>query len=510
MAQATIQRGIAGTVIDNFIENDIPTTNLGTDPTVELGVGNTGSWKARGLLGFNFSGQIPAGSTITAATLSLYRKTNGASGDSTGRTLNCQKVLRTDWNELQSTWNIWMTGSNWATAGCGGSGTDYTTTNQSQATVPAIDNWINFTGAALVALVQDALDNVSGKLNVRLVDNVEANTYYTDWRSSDYTTDTTLRPKLVITFTLPSGYLSNYPKRMDLVFDTTSGKANVAGNVTNAIVRVSLSAKTIPDKTQRANIFSASETGKKLLFTDSDQTTWIPHEVAFWNNGEQQAILWIKVPQVNGNSNTDKITMFYDYYGGVDYPSGPLTDVCTAFHVVYHYEGTINDSSPNGYNGDTSGGATSLRGYSGLGRHLDAVDDLILYSGATIKNKTQLYVSCWVRIVKAENKDCVTFREIVGGNNRIWFGVSDNPKVIQMGGRDADGGTYQYKLGVTNLIADATKWYYIGGSWDSTNDEIKVWLNGIVDGTNSVVIGPFTSTNPDSKYPQATANSSAS
>ena len=71
------------------------------------------------LLRFDFS-SIPSGATITAATLyiSVYRGVSNLGG-----TLSYYNVLR-DFVDTQATWNSYITGQTWTTAGCNGVGTD--------------------------------------------------------------------------------------------------------------------------------------------------------------------------------------------------------------------------------------------------------------------------------------------------------------------------------------------------------------------------------------------------
>ena len=300
---------------------------------------------------------------------------------------------------------------------------------------------------------------------------------------------------------------SFWPKSMDLTFDTTSARANVAGNVTNAIVKVALNAKTIPDNTQRANIFNPLENGQSLLFTDSDGTTLLPHESLVWNNGEQQGIIFVKVPQINGNSNTDKIIM---KYGGnrvrPNYYAGPATNVWSDFWMVQHLEDTLVDATSNAFTPTANGNLTSVRGRVGKGRYIDVdvspSDSLVYPASSSLKNMTQVYISACIRNIRINAANCFVFEELVGGLTRVNFGINGNPKFIRMGGRDADAGAYTYVNGATSVVGMPSAWHYVGGSWDSVANEIKVWLNGVVDGTNSVAIGAFTATSPDSGYPK--------
>ncbi len=69
-------------------------------------------------------GTIPPTATIISAKLFLY-----VNGDysSNARTLDVFRVLRA-YNPAQATWNVYTTGNNWTTAGCGSAGNDYDNT----------------------------------------------------------------------------------------------------------------------------------------------------------------------------------------------------------------------------------------------------------------------------------------------------------------------------------------------------------------------------------------------
>ena len=107
---------------------------------------------------------IPAGATITAATLHLnqtYRHYAGADNNLYG------KALLIPYVDSQATWNVYSTGNNWNTAGANGSGTD---TNASQRTLanlsgyPSGTGWRTMTGTGVVSLANDMLVGYGIKL----------------------------------------------------------------------------------------------------------------------------------------------------------------------------------------------------------------------------------------------------------------------------------------------------------------------------------------------------------
>src|ERR1039458_7564453 len=107
---------------DTMLEEGNPTANVGTNTALQ--VQGISSSRMRAALNFDFSAVVPAGATITLATLSLYAYLENA-----GETITCYRLLRTGWVDSQATWNIYKTGSSWTTAGALSDGNDFTSTN---------------------------------------------------------------------------------------------------------------------------------------------------------------------------------------------------------------------------------------------------------------------------------------------------------------------------------------------------------------------------------------------
>lgn len=84
-------------------------------------------------------------------------------------------------------------------------------------------------------------------------------------------------------------------------FNTTIFGANVSSAVTNfpVLIRVSNTIR---------NTLRAGRTD--IRFTDRDQITWLPYEIEIGASGE--LLVWVLVPQVDGNSSSDYIVMHYN------------------------------------------------------------------------------------------------------------------------------------------------------------------------------------------------------
>lgn len=197
---------IQPSTIDTRLGEASPTTNYATATT--LPVLATTSARSRNILKFNFSAVVPAGATITLATLSLFCTISALSS----RTITVYRLLRTDWVENQATWNSYKTGSSWGAAGALNTtdNPDITTTDAATATSVTISHWLNVT---VTAQVQTARDSVSGVAHF-LVADIGATASVSNTYSSRENTTTGNRPKLYIEYTPSSVSGASFLLRM--------------------------------------------------------------------------------------------------------------------------------------------------------------------------------------------------------------------------------------------------------------------------------------------------------
>lgn len=180
---------------DTFIQANAPTSNRGSYTYLEAYAYTNAL--TRTLIEFDLS-SLPGGATITSVTLWLYYWLY-EDNDPVGFTMRVHRLRRADWEELQSTWNIYKTGSNWGTAGAANTTTDIDTSFQSDAVVPADYGWMSWD---VKLLAEDAVANRSNKLIARIHDTGASAYRGTFWHSKEYADDLSLRPKLVIGYTV--------------------------------------------------------------------------------------------------------------------------------------------------------------------------------------------------------------------------------------------------------------------------------------------------------------------
>src|SRR3989344_2490397 len=194
----TLQEGLnnySGTT-DTYINTYSKLTNYGSATILALYPYNS----VKPIIRFDLSA-IPANAIINSATLSMYASSWGGSSGNNKNLI--YQILDKNWQESQANWNIYSTSNNWSTAGLG-----YGTDIASSPSVTIVTGyapapmWVDLNVATLV---QNWVNGTYPNYGVAY-----SNTYTSggggptpQFYSSEYTTDTALRPKLVINYTVP-------------------------------------------------------------------------------------------------------------------------------------------------------------------------------------------------------------------------------------------------------------------------------------------------------------------
>jgi hypothetical protein len=145
---------------DTRVHSDQATTNFGS--AANLDFGRLSGRISRSFLHFDLG--LISGGTVTSATLSLYGFSTGSA-----QAASVNRMTQTGWVELQATYNVYATATNWAVAGG-----DFTSTDAVSFTIPATAtaHWLSITGMA--TLCNDALDNMSDQLHICIKSDDEA------------------------------------------------------------------------------------------------------------------------------------------------------------------------------------------------------------------------------------------------------------------------------------------------------------------------------------------------
>ncbi len=191
-------------------------------------------------------------------------------------------------------------------------------------------------------------------------------------------------------------------------FDTTSAGANVTADVNNFPVLLRITNPAVIDAT-RAN-------GDDIRFQDqrvADGGTgeMIPFQIERWDQTNDVAEVWVLVPTVSGNTNTDYITMYYGEKSASTVPGrqeparvfGTGNQFAGVWHMAQPTVSTAYDSTAN-KNNSTVNTTERLSGVIGLCHYFNGTtyiqfDDTAVNNGDALDGTTAggLMISTWVK-----------------------------------------------------------------------------------------------------------------
>jgi hypothetical protein len=278
---------------------------------------------------------------------------------------------------------------------------------------------------------------------------------------------------------LPVG---SWSYRKTLTIDATKVGA---GGVTDFPVLVSITDADLRDKAQAD--------GDDIIFTASDGTTRLSHEIERYVSSTGELIAWVKVPSLSSAANTD----IYMYYGN---PSvGNQQDAAgvwsNGYVGVWHLKettggaGAIKDSTSNANHGtDANGPALGSAGQVGNAVSFDGVDDLVDLGTGSSLNVSYLTIDFWVKAnswvtdggILAKGDD--TYRQ-------YWIWTYGGAVSFEV-----DEGTLQNSAWTPAL----GQWTHLALTYDGVN--VTTYRNGVVENTYPQATGPIDAQAPSLKF----------
>ncbi len=282
----------------------------------------------------------------------------------------------------------------------------------------ASTQWVQTTRGDFEAGVLNNVDTSSSSGNVKL--SVRSDWYNADW---------SYRKRITIDHTKVGANLADFPVLVSLASD-----ADLASD--------------------------AQDDGDDILFTSSNGTAKLDHEIEQFNKANGRLVAWVRVLSLS--SSTD--TVLYMYYGnaGCSNQQNPAGVWNSSFRAVWHLNqtgggsGAIKDSTSNSNNGTDGGGPTlGATGKIGNCVQFDGTDDNIaVASSSTLKLGSGLTIEAWIRI-------------------NVWTDWAD---IVFKGGGAVDNSDYQFALVSSGLAWDGT----YAGNWRTkyfnTTQNTGTWI----------------------------------
>lgn len=215
--------------------------------------------------------------------------------------------------------------------------------------------------------------------------------------------------------------------------------------------------------------------GADLRFTDPDLTP-LPHEIESWNPAGRSPV-WVKVPEVTGDSDRDYIWL---YYGNPSPPAPATGDVWSAYQAVFHLGASTRDSSPLMLEGNANG-TQVVAGQVGEGREFDGVSDHIVVGPEPplLRGVAGMSLEAWV------------MRSVPGGDG--------DQVVVAVSAHEGDFSRAQIKLDTTGAVRavfrtqdvvatsavltldqplPTNEWTWVVATADLTEGQIRIALDG--------------------------------
>lgn len=288
-------------------------------------------------------------------------------------------------------------------------------------------------------------------------------------------------------------------RNRQVFLNTTSTGANVGGDVTGFPVLVRLNSSNFT--------FADAETGgADLRFTKAGGIVNLPYEIEQWDDGGQEAEVWVKVDTVYGGNSDQYILMHYGKTGAPD--SSSSTDVFStaeSFLGVWHLaesvadgaNGLIDATGSSGGNATPNdvavgGGQTGVSAQIGNGVQLGVGTGII--QTHDVEPQNDMTVSLWVRPT-SDNQ----------GND---FVVMD--RNCEQEAYCPPGGEpwHMYAIQITGALTPTFRWSSATTTYSASSsasmvldawnhvvcqrkgDSLKVFVDGVQTGQTDGVVGP--------------------
>jgi len=294
-------------------------------------------------------------------------------------------------------------------------------------------------------------------------------------------------------------WLGTWAHRIEITLDNT----NVDSDLSNFPVLLYLSAASGIGDVDVSAIFdelTADANRKKIAVTTDDGTTQCYVEIEKWDDANEKAWLWVKVPSVT----TAVVTTLFLYYDSTAAANttyiGDTTDAVTHnvwdanYQLVQHLaDGDLYDSTSNAFNG-TNSGTADIAGQIGQGRDFELSEaDFISFGDVADINGTSFTASIIYKFesLSIVQRLCQKRGSGAGGATPGWMLAvfSDNYWSLTL----VDGGDGNYvQIGAAkNTGIETGVFHQADLVFDTTSGNLKLYIDGVQvsSGTDADLIG---------------------
>lgn len=216
----------------------------------------------------------------------------------------------------------------------------------------------------------------------------------------------------------------------------------------------------------------ARSDGYDILFTDTDKTTKLNHEIEVYTSSTGALTAWVKIPSITSSTSKD-IYMYYGYSSSSNQQntSGGVWD--SNYKAVWH--STTNDTTANNHD-STISGTISESTTAKVGKSADMTNDTTSYMSAADSadwdfGTGSFTISFWANfsaLPAVNNAANIIMRGKTGGGYMIRFSNRNTSGTynfsVYLGGTD-----YNSSGSLYNWSPSTGTWYYLTLLRDGTN-----------------------------------------
>ncbi|WP_167975071.1 DUF2341 domain-containing protein [Lentzea indica] len=287
------------------------------------------------------------------------------------------------------------------------------------------------------------------------------------------TADRTVEQRLLLSVG-EGWYNASWQRRKPITIDRTK----VGSALTNYPVKIM--------RTTDSDLASrAQSNGNDILFTNSDGTTKLNHQLQSYTSATGALVAWVQVPALSSTADTT----LYMYYGNSSASSqqnasavwdSTNTSVWHLTEPVSTTTGNFKDSTSN-VNHATYQGSPGLATNSDGGLTFNGTSNYL--STTTQQTNPQVFsVEAWVKTSTASGKPIVSYEGLQTGTATSLYDRNLN---IGTDGRAHfavwDGSVARQVPGGTNL-ADGN-WHFLVGTYSNVSDTLSLYVDGALAGT---------------------------
>jgi hypothetical protein len=228
-------------------------------------------------------------------------------------------------------------------------------------------------------------------------------------------------------------------------------------------------------------VFSRAQAdGSDIVFTDSDGTTELMHEIETFDPVNRVLEIWVRLPLLSAAADT-VIFMYYGNAGLAVSMENPAAVWDNDYALVYHLDNRFEDST--GTSDATDVDTVDAAGKVARARNFDGVDDYIMtHWGDDAAEKLQRFTfACWVYADYLPNTD---FDEGIvhktQGGMLSWS--HHNDKFRGAIGLKASAGGWQ-GAGFNIGGGDLGRWVYLVGTY--TSGSLRAYKDGALEAENT-------------------------